>query len=73
MNVPALSEALNCFGLILGLGCLRLHLSLAVMVGARVSGLRMSLAPGQRIAASIAPAAGIPSPGITPEVSFPIS
>jgi hypothetical protein len=51
MAIPALIKALSCFGLILALSRLRLHLSLSLMGGA-VLGLWMGLPSGRIVAAS---------------------
>ncbi|MFP3869442.1 MAG: DUF401 family protein [Syntrophobacteria bacterium] len=47
MNVPALLKVLSCFGLILALNRLRLHLSLCLFLGAVAVGLWMGLSPGE--------------------------
>ncbi len=53
MNLPALIKVLACFGLMLGLNRLRLHLSICLFIGALTVGFWMGLSP-ERVAQSFA-------------------
>ncbi len=46
MDIPALIKVLSCFGLMLALNRLRLHLSLCLLIGAVAVGFWMNLSPG---------------------------
>jgi integral membrane protein (TIGR00529 family) len=53
MDIPALVKVLSCFGLMLALNRLRLHLSLCLFIGAVAVGLWMGLPP-ERVIRSLA-------------------
>ncbi len=53
MHIPALIKVLSCFGLMLALNRLRLHLSLCLLIGALAVGFWMGLSP-ERVLHSLA-------------------